>query len=101
MSLHSWGGPLTATCAAAFDGSILVFPLTRTGARPAQPKAEWRAHASGITTLHRSAFGIRLFSGGGDGKAHMWDMTGESAGLGCFKLYVLQAEVALNLPIPT
>lgn len=80
MSLHSWGGPLTATCAAAFDGSILVFPLTRTGARPAQPKAEWRAHASSITALHRSAFGIRLFSGGGDGKAHMWDMTGEGAG---------------------
>lgn len=71
VSLHSWGGPLTGTCAAAFDGSILVFPMTRTGARAVVPKAEWRAHAGGITALHRSAFGIRLFSGSVDGKAHM------------------------------
>jgi hypothetical protein len=91
VSLHSWGGPLTATCAAAFDSSIRVFPLTRTGARPVQPKAEWRAHAGSISALHRSSFGIRLFSGGSDGKAHMWDMKGEGAEAAA------QAELVLSM----
>ena len=71
VSLHSWGGPLTGTCAAAFDGSIMVFTLARTGARPMAPKAEWRAHSAPVTALHRSGFGVRLFSGGADGCAHM------------------------------
>ena len=35
------------------------------------PKALWKAHDSLVTTLHRSSFGLSLFSGAADGKVHL------------------------------
>ncbi len=71
VSLHSWGGPLTGTCAAAFDDTVVVMPMTKTLGRPVPVKAQWKAHGGGVSALHRSPFGIQLFTGGGDGKAHL------------------------------
>lgn len=70
VSLHKWGGPLTATCAAAFDDMVVVMPMTKTLGRPIPVKAQWKAHSGGVSALHRSSFGIQLYTGGGDGKAH-------------------------------
>jgi len=77
VSLHKWGGPLTATCAAAFDDMVVVMPMTKTLGRPIPVKAQWKAHSGGVSALHRSSFGIQLYTGGGDGKAHTWDMKGK------------------------
>lgn len=70
VSLHIWGGPLTATCAAAFDDMVVVMPMTKTLGRPIPVKAQWKAHSGGVSALHRSSFSIQLYTGGGDGKAH-------------------------------
>lgn len=70
VSLHRWGGPLTNTCAAALDDSVVVMQMSKTLGRPIAPKAHWKAHGGGVSALHRSPFAIQLFTGGGDGQVH-------------------------------
>lgn len=82
-SLHSFGGPLTETCVASYGGALVVWPVG-TASKPAAsntskpgdqaPKALWKAHDALITALHRSSFGLMLFSGDAAGNVHMYSM---------------------------
>ena len=73
VSLHPFGGPLAEHCAASYGGGVVVWP-TGSLAKPrppGNPRAVWKAHAGLITTLHRSAHGLHLWSGAADGTVHM------------------------------
>ncbi|EFN58673.1 hypothetical protein CHLNCDRAFT_140264 [Chlorella variabilis] len=82
-SLHGFGGPLAETCVAAYGGALVVWPVGNASkpgasnvATPGSltPKALWKAHDSLITCLHKSSFGLFLYSGAADGKVHMFNM---------------------------
>lgn len=74
-------GPLPAeTVVASYGGALVCWsvgnaskPVASNSATPgsAAPKALWKAHDALITALHKSAFGLSLFSGAADGKVHM------------------------------
>ncbi|PRW60909.1 WD40 repeat [Chlorella sorokiniana] len=82
-SLHSFGGPLAETVVASYGGALVCWsvgnaskPAASNSATPgsAAPKALWKAHDALITALHKSSFGLSLFSGAADGKVHMFNM---------------------------
>ncbi|KAL4856499.1 hypothetical protein ACK3TF_002982 [Chlorella vulgaris] len=82
-SLHGFGGPLVETCVASYGGALVVWPVgtaSKPGASNAAapgslaPKALLKAHDSLVTCLHKSAFGLLLYSGAADGKVHMFNM---------------------------
>lgn len=82
-SLSSFGGPLAETAVASYGGALVVWPVgnaskpaASNAAQPGEavPKALWKAHNALVTALHRSPFGLTLFSGDAAGKVHMYNL---------------------------
>ncbi|KXZ49128.1 hypothetical protein GPECTOR_23g57 [Gonium pectorale] len=81
-SLHSFGGGLRSTCAAAYQGNVYVYDAPGLAAPPgapptgAPPKGSWKAHDSApISALVTSnAGGARVATGAKDGHVILWDM---------------------------
>ncbi|GLI67658.1 hypothetical protein VaNZ11_011909 [Volvox africanus] len=81
-SLNAFGGGLRGTCAAAYQGTVMVFDAPGIfgppGGSPSglPPKGSWKAHENtAITALGTSLQGgARLITGSRDGAVVIWDM---------------------------
>lgn len=68
-SLHTLGGPMKGCVAASYKDEVSVYS-TLAVTPSAQPKTTWQPHNGFVSQLHRSSYGIDLFTAAVDGSIH-------------------------------